>query len=114
MGFPDWKGTAQLDERMTGKSIYETTGVDFDEWTIIGLDIGGGESGVHDLEIVVVPRGTDLSAPRIEADHLMVHGVDGFEALKSMMHVFEMRFRIRRLEDTEIVITKRGDIPPQD
>jgi hypothetical protein len=46
VSFPDWVGTAQLDQKMTGPvDLYDLTGVDPDEWLIVGLDFGGGESG---------------------------------------------------------------------
>lgn len=39
--YPDWNGTAQLDERMTGVHLNDLVGLDSGEWMIIGLDIGG-------------------------------------------------------------------------
>lgn len=43
VGHPDWIGTVQLDQKMTGTTdIYSLTGIDHDEWQIIGLDFGAG------------------------------------------------------------------------
>ncbi|MFF0707412.1 hypothetical protein [Gordonia sputi] len=114
VAYPDWQGTVQLDEKMTGDdSVYSMTGVDREQWTIIGLDLGGGESGMHALEVVVVPRGTDLGASRLEATMIRIHNVDALGVLQRMMHVFDMRMRIRSTLDASIVVTDLGDIPEQ-
>lgn len=114
VSYPDWKGTAEIDEKITGdESIYTVAGVDQDEWTIIGLDFGGGESGFHSPEIIVVPKGTDLNSDRIEAKSIRLHEVETFDLLSVMMHVMSMKFRTRRTESATIVITSHGDIPPQ-
>jgi hypothetical protein len=35
VSFPDWIGTAQLDQKMTGTvDVYTLTGIDPDEWLI--------------------------------------------------------------------------------
>src|SRR5690242_16145855 len=54
--YPDWQGTAQLDQRMTSAGIEELIGLDPDEWDVVGIEIGGGESGLHPLDIVAVHR----------------------------------------------------------
>ena len=114
MTYPDWRGTAQIDEKYTGdESIYTIAGVDQDEWTIIGLDLGGGERGFHKPEIIVVPSGTDLDSGRIEAKLIRLHDVEMFDLLRGMINVFSLKFRTRRVESAEIVITGFGNIPPQ-
>ena len=58
----------QIDQKLTGYvDMYTLSGVDRDQWTIIGLEWGGGETGWHDLNLIVVPDGTDLDAQQIEA-----------------------------------------------
>lgn len=114
VAYPDWKGTAQIDEKLTGEeSIYTIAGIDQDEWTIIGLDFGGGESGFHSPEIVVVPRGTDLDSGRIEGRLIRLHEVETFDLLSRIIHLLSMKFRTRRVESAQIVITSVGDIPTQ-
>lgn len=111
---PDWKGTAQIEEKLTGdESIYTISGVDRNEWTIIGIDLNGGESGFHSPRIVVVPRGSDLDSGRIEAKMIRLHEVTTFDLLSRIIHLFGMTLRTRRVESAEIVITSVGDIPPQ-
>lgn len=53
--YPDWNGTAQLDQRMTAAGVEELIGLDRDEWFVIGLDVGGGEHK-HVLRVVAVAR----------------------------------------------------------
>jgi hypothetical protein len=114
VSYPDWKGTAEIDEKYTGDdSIYTLTGVDQDEWSIIGLEFGGGERGFSAPEIVVVPKGTDLDSDRIEARLIRLHEVEMFDVLSVLMNVMSMKFRTRRTESATIVITSHGDIPPQ-
>ena len=119
VSFPDWSGTAQLDQKMTGSvDIYSLTGVDRDEWVIIGLDFGGGESGMHISHVIAVRASewnvnSDLS--HIKAADIQVHAVDDpFDLLRQIMHVFDMRFRIRAVKDSTITITELLDVPPQD
>lgn len=112
---PDWQGTAHIDEKKTGdESIYTITGIDRDQWTIIGLDWGGGESGRDVPHAIVVPADTDLSARQIEATDLMLHDVDINDLLKRITHVADFRLRIRSVVDSEITITSLGDVPEQD
>jgi hypothetical protein len=122
VGFPDWIGTAQLDRKMTGSvDVYSLTGIDHDEWQIIGLDFGAGESGTHEPHVIAVPRSewgadgppSDLSEVRA-ADIAIHNGVDPFELLQAMTHQLEMRFRIRAVKDSTITITQLLDEPPQD
>jgi hypothetical protein len=119
VGFPDWKGTAQLDEKMTGPdSIYDYTGVDENEFQIIGFSFGGGESGVHDLHVIAV-RKAELDGQHIadvdtlRAVDIQVHDVDPWEVLQKMTHYLDVRFRLRAVENATITITELLDSPPQ-
>ncbi|WIX76925.1 hypothetical protein QRX50_36715 [Amycolatopsis carbonis] len=55
--FPDWKGTAQLDERMTvpWEGLARTVGLDHEQWQVVGFSIGGGEHG-YDLRVYATPH----------------------------------------------------------
>src|SRR4051794_32680411 len=98
--YPDFSGNAQLDMRMTGKSINEVVGLR-DDWLIIGLDLGGGENR-HELQIIAVhkdamPAGGDVlpgmaqnSGGEIHATSWLIHDVDPYEVLRAITHVFEM------------------------
>ncbi len=120
VSFPDWSGTAQLDEKMTGPTdIYDYTGVDRDEWMIVGLDFGGGESGMQNPHVIAVRRSeledrhiTDLSA--VNAADIQIHGLDPFELLKKMTHYLDMRFRSRAIKNATVTITELLDVPPQE
>ena len=112
--YPDWKGTAQLDERMTGRSLYELVGLDQDDWMIVGLDLGGGEHR-HSLHVVAVPAGTDIHEQgEVRATDFLIHDVDPYEVLQQMTHMFELRLRLRALVGREIRIVERSDVPEQD
>lgn len=118
--YPDWVGTAQLDQKLTGPvDIYDLTGVDRDEWLIVGLDFGGGETGMHTPHVIAV-RKSELAEqriselPSIRAADIQVHGVEPFELLQKITHVLDMRLRIRSMRDVTITITEHLDVPPQD
>jgi hypothetical protein len=119
VSFPDWIGTAQLDEKMTGRvGIYELAGIDSEEFQIIGLDFGGGESGMHDPHVIAVRKSelgerhiSDVSDVR--AVDIQIHDVDPFDLLRQMIHLLDMRFRIRSVKDATITITEVLDQPPQ-
>jgi hypothetical protein len=120
VSFPDWIGTAQLDQKMTGPAdVYDLTGIDRDEWLIVGLDIGGGESGMDNLHVIAVReselRGRHIAnVSEVRAANIQIHnGVDPFELLRRMTHVLDMRFRIRAVKDATITITELLDEPPQ-
>jgi hypothetical protein len=119
---PDWSGTAQLDQKMTGNvDVYSITGIDHKEWQIIGLDFGGGETGMHNLHVIAVPRsewgkqGPPSALSNVRAADIQIHNdIDPFDLLRQIMHVFDLRFRIRAVEDSTITITELLDEPPQD
>jgi hypothetical protein len=56
--YPDWSGTAQLDQRITAAGIEVAVGLDPERWTVVDIDIGGGEYA-HDLV------GTQPTGPRV-------------------------------------------------
>lgn len=123
--FPDWSGTAQLDQRMTAEGLAGLVGLDRDEWMPIGFDIGGGERH-HSLRIVAVARkdfaeGGDV-LPKIAAANggeipvteFLIHDVDPYEVLRKLSHVFELKMRVRGARDIPIRVTALGDVPEQD
>lgn len=113
--YPDWQGTMQIDEKVTGDvDMYSLANVNRDEWTIIGLEWGGGESGWHDLNLIVVPHGTDLDADQIEATNLLIHDVNPVEFLSKIMHSADFRLRTQRMVGKTITVTALGDVPEQD
>ncbi|MDP7724762.1 hypothetical protein [Mycobacterium sp. TY814] len=121
VSYPDWIGTAQLDEKLTGTvDVYTLTGVDRDEFAIIGLDFGGGESGMHQPHVIAVRR-SELGdrhiseQSEIRAVDIQIHnGLDPFELLRQITHLLDMRFRVRSVKDATITITERLDEPPQE
>lgn len=120
VAYPDWVGTAQLDQKLTGPvDIYDLTAVDRDEWLIIGLDFGGGETGMHTPHVIAV-RKSELAEqhiyemPNIRAADIQIHGVEPFELLQRITHLLDMRFRIRSVRDATITITELLDVPPQE
>lgn len=118
--YPDWVGTAQLDQKLTGPvDIYDLTGVDRDEWLIIGLDFGGGETGMHTPHVIAVRQSELAERPiydmtDIQAADIQIHDVEPFELLQRITHLLDMRFRIRAVRDATITITELLDVPPQD
>ncbi|KJL35474.1 hypothetical protein [Microbacterium azadirachtae] len=123
--YPDWNGTAQLDQRMTAPGIETLIGLDPDEWFVIGLDIGGGEHK-HELRVVavarehvpdggdVLPRIADANGGAIPVTEFLVHDVDPYEILQRITHMFELRMRVRGARDLPIKVTALGDVPTQD
>lgn len=109
--YGDWHGTFQIDQKQTGTTnMYTLTGVDREQWVIIGLDWGGGETGWHDLHVVVVPKGTDLDSDAIHATDLLIHDMSPADFLLKVMHLADFRARLRRLSDAQITITALGDV----
>jgi hypothetical protein len=116
--YPDWKGTAQLDERHTipWNGLARTVGLD-DQWQVIGFSIGGGEHG-HDLRVVATPRDVwDKTGPddtaEIEATEFLVHGVDPFKILRQMTHMFELTMRISGIDGRRVRIRSLSDRPSE-
>jgi hypothetical protein len=119
VSYPDWVGTAQLDQKLTEPvDVYDLTGIDRDEWLIVGLDFGGGESGMHNPHVIAVRKselyGRHISEiANVRAADIQIHDVDPFELLRQMTHLLDMRFRIRAVEQATITITELLDEPPQ-
>ncbi|AND17297.1 hypothetical protein [Rathayibacter tritici] len=113
--YPDWSGTAQLDQRRTGPQLEEIVGLDPDVWLILGIDIGGGETD-HELHVVavrvadlpddgnVVPRLAAASGGEIPAVYILVHGADPYAVLKVVTHAFELHLRTRSTRAYQIRI----------
>jgi hypothetical protein len=119
VSFPDWKGTAQLDERATipWKGLADTVGLDSDQWQIVGFSIGGGESG-YTLRVVATPADvwTKSSAEDdavIEVTEFSVHGVDPLVILRQMTHLFEMKMRIGSIEGRQVRVRAQSDLPSE-
>lgn len=124
VSFPDFKGTAQLDKKLTGKSGFALAGVDPDKWHVVGLDIGGGE-GAHSAHVIAidmdsVPDDVDNIFDYLLEKHghvpvtdILLHDVDPYELLKSITHGFELRLRTRNLAGKTLMVTALGDIPKQ-
>jgi hypothetical protein len=120
--YPDWSGTAQLDQRMTAAGIEEVVGLNRDEWMVIGLDVGGGEHD-HHLRVVavhrthvpaggdVLPRIADAHGGEIPVTEFLVHDADPYEVLKRITHVFELRLRARGARDYPIRVVDQSDAP---
>jgi hypothetical protein len=119
--YPDWQGTAQLDQKMTGETWPELVDLEREDWTIVGIDIGGGESG-QDLRVIAVDRREypgsmdDVAANNggvLPVTEFLIHDVDPYEFLRNMTHVFELRLRARSIVNAQIQVVARGDVPEQ-
>lgn len=119
VSFPDWKGTAQLDERRTipWEGLARTVGLDPDRWQMVGFDIGGGEGG-YELRVVAAPSdvwekvAADDSA-EIEVTEFLVHDVDPLKLLQQMTHVFELKMRARWIGERQVRIRALSDLPSE-
>jgi hypothetical protein len=117
--FPDWNGTAQLDERMTvpWEGLARTVGLDPDQWQVIGFRIGGGETGYR-LRVIATPRDvwektrSDDHA-EIEVTEFLVHNVDPLAILQQMTHVFELKMCHRGLGGRQMRIRALSDLPSE-
>ena len=122
--YPDWVGTAQLDEKMTTPTIHDLVDLDYEEWLIVGIDIGGGETN-HDIKVLAVRQDPNFSgswvAPEIAANNngeipvteFLLHDVDPYAFLKSITHMFEMRLKVQSFEQFPIRVVEQSDIPEQ-
>ncbi|TXH19387.1 MAG: hypothetical protein E6R06_24615 [Mycobacterium sp.] len=117
----DWVGSIALDKKITGETgIYELTGIDRDEFMIIGLEWGAGELGAHNAHVIAVRRSdwdnrknaADLG--QIDAVDIQVHGVDPFGLLLAITHYLDIKMRLRVVENSTITITELLDSPPQE
>jgi hypothetical protein len=113
---------------MTSAGIEELVGLDPEEWDVVGIDIGGGETGIQPLEVVAVPRGlapagdqrTDESlyqaiarhnGGELPVTHFRIHQADAFEVLTKIMHVFEFRLRSRTVLGVDLRVMSQADVP---
>jgi hypothetical protein len=115
--YPDWTGTAQLDERMTvpWEGLARTVGLDDEQWQVVGFSIGGGENG-YDLQVVATPRDawnnvTADDGAEVQVTEFLVHDVDPLAILRAMTHQFELRMRIRGLEGHPVRVMALSDLP---
>lgn len=120
--YPDWVGTAQLDQRLTAAGIEEVVGLNRDEWMVIGLELGGGE-GSHDLHVIavhrsvipdgggVLPRIAAANGGVIPATDFLVHDVDPYLVLKAITHMFELRLRLSGSVGIPIRVDALADVP---
>ena len=117
--YPDWQGTAQLDERLTvpWAGLARSVGLDRDKWQVVGFSIGGGEHG-YNLRVVATPLDVwektkaDDDA-EIEATEFLVHDVDPLAILQQMTHVFELKMRLRGLDGRQVRIRALSDLPKE-
>lgn len=125
VGFPDWSGSAQLDQRRTGPdaNLEKLIGLDPDEWMIVGINVNGGErkSGRHHLHVVAVrltdlPSGTvdDANVAEIPVTDFLVHDIDPYDILRTMIHQFDLRLRHRGWGELPLRVVAFGDVPAQE
>lgn len=117
--FTDWRGTLALDQKLTGQEdIYDWTGIDRDEWLIVGLDFGAGETSAHEPHAIAIRR-SELGDEKIyemsevRAADIQIHDVDPFELLLKMTHVLDVRLRSRAIKNATVTITELLDSPEQ-
>ncbi|WP_410673797.1 hypothetical protein [Amycolatopsis sp. cmx-4-68] len=119
VAFPDWKGTAQLDERMTvpWEGLARAVGLDPEQWQVVGFNIGGGENGFH-LRIYATPgdvweRVKPDDGAEVEVTEFLVHDVDPLAILQRMTHGFELNMRIRSLDNRVVRVRALSDLPSE-
>lgn len=122
--YPDWQGTAQLDQRMTTAGLEEVVGLDRKKWFVVGIDIGGGEHE-HQLRVLAVdrqifppggdvfPRIAEANGGKLPVTEFLVHDADPYEVLQKITHVFELRLRTRGTLGLAIRIVAHADVPEQ-
>ena len=117
--YPDWKGTAQLDERMTipWEGLARTVGLDGEQWQVVGFSIGGGENGYH-MRLYATPsdvwaRVAPDDGAEVEVTEFLVHDVDPLAILQRMTHMFELNMRIRALGDRRVRVRALSDLPSE-
>lgn len=117
--YPDWKGTAQLDERKTVPwvGLARTVGLSREQWQVVGFSTGGGEHGYH-LRIYTAPRDVwEKVKPddraEVEVTEFLVHDVDPLAVLQRMTHVFELSMRIRGLDNHRVRVRALSDLPSE-
>lgn len=122
--YPDLVGTAQLDERKTAPPVERAVGLDPEQWTVIGLDIGGGERA-HELRVVAVaaddmpdggdvfPRIAEANGGEVPVTEFLIHDVDPYEVLRAITHQFELRLRVRSAADLRFRVVRQADVPEQ-
>jgi hypothetical protein len=124
VAYPDWVGTAQLDQRATTWTIEQILGDQLDGWFVIGIDIGGGEHE-HALRVIAVPKDSlpegggvlpeyaSRNGGEIPATSFLVHDFNPYEFLRAITHMFELRLRVRSIADIPVRIVSLADIPNQ-
>ena len=115
--FPKWQGGMSVDFKMDSDSdVYAITGIDRDEWTIIGFEWRASDRQWGDVNAIVVPSEVRISESptRIEATALRLHDVSITEILPKIVHKGDFRMRRSHLANSEITITSLGDVPEQD
>lgn len=121
--YPDFKGTAQLDYKITGESGFSQAGIDENKWRVVGFDLGGGEQS-HDAVVIAIDEDLISEAGGLEqlkeqrgyipVTELHLHEVEAYELLKSITHVFDLRMLRRHMNHRDIRVVSAEDIPPQD
>ncbi len=120
VAYADWVGTAALEIKFTNdrRSMYEVTGIDPEDWQIIGLELGGTASS-EDTHVIAV-RKSDLGdghisdVSDIKAAKILVHDVDPFDLLREIKNQLDIRLRSSATKDATVTITELLDHPPQD
>jgi hypothetical protein len=117
--FPDWKGTAQLDERkaVPWEGLARAVGLDDEQWQVVGFSIGGGEHGYH-LQVYATPndvwaRVKSDDDAEVEVTEFQVHDVDPLTILQQMTHMFELNMRIRVLDGRRVRVRALSDLPSE-